>query len=143
VKMLHDDELIARGRASLDAQIADAVEGLAFVEARRARNKRRFRLLIGLVAVNYAVTIAILIKLFHQGETMALQLGALRDALLEAGASAEKAGKAAEELAAYDNQIAEIRATQRLHTWMLTVLLGAAAAILLPKLIQFLQPVFH
>ena len=34
---------------------------------------------------------------------MALQLGALRDALLEAGASSEKAAKAAEELA-YENR---------------------------------------
>jgi hypothetical protein len=32
---------------------------------------------------------------------MALQLGALRDALIDAGASAEKAGRAAEEMAAY------------------------------------------
>jgi hypothetical protein len=35
---------------------------------------------------------------------MALQLGALRDALIEAGASPEKAAKAAEELAAYENR---------------------------------------
>jgi len=34
---------------------------------------------------------------------MALQLGALRDALLGAGASAEKAERAAEELAGYEN----------------------------------------
>jgi hypothetical protein len=37
---------------------------------------------------------------------MALQLGALRDALIEAGASVEKAEKAAEELAAYENRFA-------------------------------------
>jgi hypothetical protein len=35
---------------------------------------------------------------------MPLQLGALRDALIEAGASPEKAGKAAEELAGYENR---------------------------------------
>ena len=35
---------------------------------------------------------------------MALQLGALRDALIDAGAKPELAGKAAEELAAYDDQ---------------------------------------
>jgi DNA repair exonuclease SbcCD ATPase subunit len=35
---------------------------------------------------------------------MALQLGALRDALIDAGAKPEIAGKAAEELAAYDDQ---------------------------------------
>jgi hypothetical protein len=40
---------------------------------------------------------------------MALQLGALRDALLSAGASAEKADKAAEELASYDRDIAVIK----------------------------------
>ena len=36
---------------------------------------------------------------------MALQLGALRDALLDAGASPDKADKAAEELATYENQL--------------------------------------
>jgi hypothetical protein len=36
---------------------------------------------------------------------MALQLGALRDALIDAGASPEKAAKAAEELAAYENRL--------------------------------------
>jgi hypothetical protein len=50
---------------------------------------------------------------------MALQLGALRDALLSAGAPEAKANAAAEELAGYENQFAEIRSTQRLHTWML------------------------
>jgi len=39
---------------------------------------------------------------------MALQLGALRDALLDAGASPEKADKAAEELAGYDSRLASI-----------------------------------
>lgn len=39
---------------------------------------------------------------------MALQLGALRDALLDAGAKPDKADKAAEELAAYDNRLAGI-----------------------------------
>ncbi|HEY5299639.1 MAG TPA: hypothetical protein VIJ55_03085 [Acetobacteraceae bacterium] len=40
---------------------------------------------------------------------MALQLGALRDALIDAGARPEMAGKAAEELAAYDDQFEELR----------------------------------
>ncbi len=40
---------------------------------------------------------------------MALQLGALRDALLSAGAPAEKADKAAEEIAGYDRDIAVIK----------------------------------
>ena len=39
---------------------------------------------------------------------MALQLGALREALLDAGASPEKADKAAEELASYENRLAGI-----------------------------------
>jgi hypothetical protein len=39
---------------------------------------------------------------------MALQLGALRDALLDAGAAPEKADQAAEELAAYESRFASI-----------------------------------
>ena len=37
-----------------------------------------------------------------KGRLMALQLGALRDALIDAGAKQEKADKAAEELAGYE-----------------------------------------
>lgn len=44
---------------------------------------------------------------------MALQLGALRDALIDAGARPEMAGKAAEELAAYDHQFEVLRAEMR------------------------------
>jgi len=39
---------------------------------------------------------------------MALQLGALRDALIEAGASPEKAANAAEEVASYENRPARV-----------------------------------
>ncbi len=39
---------------------------------------------------------------------MALELGALRDALLDAGASPDKAAKAAEEVATYENRLAGI-----------------------------------
>ena len=39
---------------------------------------------------------------------MALQLGALREALIEAGASPEKANNAAEEVASYENRLAGI-----------------------------------
>jgi hypothetical protein len=39
---------------------------------------------------------------------MALQLGALRDALIEAGATPAKADKAAEELAGYENRLSSI-----------------------------------
>jgi hypothetical protein len=63
---------------------------------------------------------------------MALQLGALRDALIEAGASKEKADKAAEELAGYDSDI-------KLLKWMVggiyavLVLLGAPSLWLLVR----------
>ena len=40
---------------------------------------------------------------------MALQLGALRDALLDAGATPAKADKASEELAGYDTDIAVLK----------------------------------
>jgi hypothetical protein len=49
---------------------------------------------------------------------MALQLGALRDALIDAGAKPEKADKAAEELAGYENRLAGIDARLTLLTWM-------------------------
>jgi hypothetical protein len=59
---------------------------------------------------------------------MALQLGALRDALLEAGASKDKAEKAAEELAGYDSQIAHILSDLRLLKWQV----GGLYVILVP-----------
>jgi hypothetical protein len=49
---------------------------------------------------------------------MALQLGALREALIDAGASAEKADKASEELAGYENRLAGIDTRLTLLTWM-------------------------
>lgn len=49
---------------------------------------------------------------------MALQLGALRDALLEAGASPAKADKAAEELAGYESRLSGIEARLAVLTWM-------------------------
>ena len=49
---------------------------------------------------------------------MALQLGALRDALEDAGASPEKSAKAAEELAGYDNRLAGMDTRLTLLTWM-------------------------
>jgi hypothetical protein len=61
---------------------------------------------------------------------MALQLGALRDALIEAGASPEKAGKAAEEIAGCENRLAKIEGTQNLHSWMLSFDLAMTLAIL-------------
>jgi hypothetical protein len=44
---------------------------------------------------------------------MALQLGALRDALIDAGASEEKAQRAAEELAGYQSEFGRLRDDMR------------------------------
>jgi hypothetical protein len=49
---------------------------------------------------------------------MALQLGALREALLDAGASPEKAAKAAEELAGYENRLASLETKVAVLMWM-------------------------
>jgi hypothetical protein len=49
---------------------------------------------------------------------MALQLGALREALIDAGASPEKANDAAEEVASYENRLASIETKLALLTWM-------------------------
>lgn len=49
---------------------------------------------------------------------MALQLGALRDALIDAGAKAEKADKAAEEIAGYESRLATIDTKLTVLTWM-------------------------
>ncbi len=62
---------------------------------------------------------------------MALRLGALQDALLDAGASTEKASKAAEEMAGYEREFAEVRSELRLHRWMLVTVNGGVLAILL------------
>ena len=57
---------------------------------------------------------------------MALQLGALRDALLSAGAPPEMANEAAEEVASYENRLAAIEARLTVLTWMV----GAVATLL-------------
>jgi hypothetical protein len=49
---------------------------------------------------------------------MALQLGALREALIEAGATGDKASKAAEEVAGYENRLASIDTRLTVLTWM-------------------------
>ena len=49
---------------------------------------------------------------------MALQLGALRDALLSAGVPPDKANKAAEEVASYENRLSAIEARLSVLTWM-------------------------
>lgn len=65
---------------------------------------------------------------------MALQLGALRDALIEAGASQDKASRAAEELASYENRLASMENKLSVLIWMvgtnLAVTLGLLAKLL-------------
>ncbi len=63
---------------------------------------------------------------------MALQLGATRDAFLAAGVPPEKADKAAEELAGYENRLASIEARLTLLTWMQ----GVSVAMLITLLIK-------
>jgi len=50
---------------------------------------------------------------------MALMLGALRNALVAAGAPAEKADRAAEEAARYENRLAKIEADVSTVRWMI------------------------
>ena len=61
---------------------------------------------------------------------MALQLGALRDALLDAGAAPDKADKAAEELASYENRLGSIESRLAVLTWMIGFNLIMTAGIL-------------
>jgi antibiotic biosynthesis monooxygenase (ABM) superfamily enzyme len=68
---------------------------------------------------------------------MALQLGALREALLDAGASPEKASKAAEELAGYedrfdslDRRLTELEGKVNLLTWMVGFNIAMTLAVL-------------
>ena len=49
---------------------------------------------------------------------MALRLGALQDALLNAGATEDLARKAAEEVAAYERQLADVRTDLLVLKWM-------------------------
>ncbi len=61
---------------------------------------------------------------------MAMQLGALRTALLDAGASVEKADKPAEELAGYDSRLAGIDTRLAVLTWMAGTNLALTAGVL-------------
>ncbi len=65
---------------------------------------------------------------------MALQLGALREALIEGGTSPEKANRAAEELAGYDNRLAAIETRLILLTWMVGGVYAVLGVIGLPSL---------
>ena len=61
---------------------------------------------------------------------MALQLGALRDALIDAGTQPEKAARAAEELAGYENRLSSIEARLSVLTWMAGTNLVLTAGVL-------------
>jgi len=61
---------------------------------------------------------------------MALQLGALRDALLEAGASPDSARKASEEVAGYEGRLAAIDSRLSVLTWMAGTNIGLTVAVL-------------
>jgi hypothetical protein len=65
-----------------------------------------------------------------KGTEMALQLGALREALLDAGASPEKANKAAEELASYETRLAGIETKLAVLVWMVGFNLAMTATML-------------
>lgn len=69
---------------------------------------------------------------------MALELGATREALLEAGASADKASKAAQELAGYetrlgglDMKLERLDGRVNLLAWMVGTNIALSVAILL------------
>jgi hypothetical protein len=62
---------------------------------------------------------------------MALQLGATREAFLPANVPADKANAAAEELAAYNDQIANMRGDIKLVRWVVVGLYPLVTAILL------------
>jgi hypothetical protein len=68
---------------------------------------------------------------------MALQLGALREALIEGGTSPEKAAAAAEEVASYENRLASVETKLvalggkvELLTWMVGFNLAMTATVL-------------
>lgn len=61
---------------------------------------------------------------------MSLMLGKLYSALKDAGANEEAAQAAASEVAGYENRLANIEATQKLHSWMLGTLLAICLTIL-------------
>jgi hypothetical protein len=67
---------------------------------------------------------------------MAIMLGQLHAALIAAGVPEDKARQAAEEVAEFRNDIADLKSTLRLHTWILSantagivILLGLALRV--------------
>lgn len=61
---------------------------------------------------------------------MSLRLGALQDALLDAGANEALAKKAAEELADYERQVAAIRTDLAVLKWMVGTNIAVSLAML-------------
>lgn len=59
-----------------------------------------------------------------------MMISEVDDALKEAGASEDKARRAAETLAGYKKEFADVRSVQRLHSWMLGTLIAMQTAIL-------------
>jgi hypothetical protein len=62
---------------------------------------------------------------------MPLQLGALRDALLSAGAPPDKVDKAAEEMAGYESRFSKVEADLYVVKWMLAVLITGVGALVI------------
>jgi len=60
---------------------------------------------------------------------MALQLGALRDALMDAGASEDKANRASEELASYETRVGRMEGKLTLLLWAVGVNVAATLAV--------------
>jgi hypothetical protein len=67
---------------------------------------------------------------------MALQLGALRDALLEAGASADKASQAAEEAARYEDRLGKVETDLAVLKWMVGTNLGLTLIVIVKLFIH-------
>jgi hypothetical protein len=77
---------------------------------------------------------------------MTLQLGALRDALIEGGTSPEKAAAAAEEVASYENRLAgietklvKLEGNMNLITWMVGTLVPLNIALTAGTLWQLMS----
>jgi hypothetical protein len=67
---------------------------------------------------------------------MALQLGALRDALVEAGATPEKARAAAEEVASYEGRLSAIDGRLNVLTWMVATNIILTCGVLFRLLVH-------
>jgi hypothetical protein len=61
---------------------------------------------------------------------MALELGKLRNALIEAGASSKAAEEAAQEVAAYENMLDKLESDMAVVKWMLGFNLAMTIAVL-------------